>query len=358
MNIANTHMLSFSKNLVLFLVGILTLSACETSEKQELQADMKNIVPVKTAAIEMSSDPIPVVSAGILRSKQQITLAFKTGGIVEKINTDEGLAVEKGQLLAQLDQTEMSANTRQAKLALTKSKRDLNRVTSLLHDTVATYEQFQNARTAFSVAQSNMDIAMFNKKHSVIRAPVSGKILKRFVEENEMAPAGTPIFLLASTDGEQVVRVGVSDSEIIRLKLGDRATVHFDAYPEKKFEAKVTEIAGTADLATGTFEIEVSLNRMTLKLKNGFVGKVRIFPASQKPYYKVPYSALVEGTDNKAVIYLPIFKDSTARRMEVKVAHIDDEFFAVNAARGKLPSKVISEGAHYLDDKSKFYIVK
>ncbi len=350
--------MNFSKIFVLILGLVVILASCATGDKKELRATMKNIVPVKTAAIEMSSDPIPIVSAGILRSKQQITLAFKTGGIVEKISTDEGLSVKKGQLLAQLDQTEMAANTKQAKLVLTKSKRDLNRVINLLHDTVATYEQFQNAQTAFSVAQSNMDVALFNKRHSVIRAPVSGKILKRFVEENEMAAPGTPIFILASTDGEQVLRVGVSDNEIVRLSIGDPATVHFDTYPEQEFKATVTEIAGTADPATGTFEIEVSLSKSGLALKNGFVGRVKIFPSSQKPYYKIPYSALVEGTDNKAVIYLPIFKDSTAKRMEVKVAHIDDEFFAVNAARGKLPSKVISEGAHYLDDKSKFYIVK
>ena len=203
MNITKKILTHFSEKLALILGVVLVIASCDTSDKQELKANMKNVVPVKTTAIEVSSDPIPVVSAGILRSKQQITLAFKTGGIVEGINTDEGLTVKKGQLLAQLDQTEMGATTRQAKLALTKSKRDLNRVINLLHDTVATYETVSEcAKQHFSVAQSNMDVALFNKKHSVIRAPVSGKILKRFVEENEMAPAGTPIFLLASTDGE------------------------------------------------------------------------------------------------------------------------------------------------------------
>jgi RND family efflux transporter MFP subunit len=214
-------------------------------------------------------------------------LAFKTGGVVDRIFVDEGDRVEAGQTLAQLDLDEIDAQVDLAQSAFEKSERDLDRMRALYADSIVSLEQLQNVETALTAARSNLTMAQFNRRHSEIIAPSDGRIQRRHADPSELVSGGQKILELGESDN-WVIRLGLPDRDVVKIGLGDDATVHFDAYPDETFDGRVTEIAEAADPASGTFEVEVALIDSPPKLKSGFIASVDLIPSDRTSHTMIP----------------------------------------------------------------------
>jgi RND family efflux transporter MFP subunit len=344
------RILSFPKILsCLLLLPVFLLLIITGCAEKEVQEKPEEKVLVETVVAVQKEVAIPVHSSGKLSAKVEIKLSFKTGGIAERIFFDEGQTVKKGQLLAQLDLSEINAQVDQARSAFEKAYRDLARVKKLYEDNVTTLEQLQNATTALEIAESQVKVAEFNLHHSSIFAPSNGKILKRFVEPGELIGGGAPVFLFGSDETDWIVRIGVIDRDIVRLKLGDRASVLFDTYPGIPFSAHVSEIAETADPVIGTFEVEVTLDKNNHKLVSGFIAKVDIIPSKHEPFYIIPVESLVEGDGRTGFVYILDKGSGIARKTGVEIGHIFDREIAVSSGLNDGDS-VIFKGTEYLSD--------
>ncbi|NIM13725.1 MAG: efflux RND transporter periplasmic adaptor subunit [Candidatus Aminicenantes bacterium] len=318
---------------------------CGGKKKEQPKED---IIPVKIVPVTRQELAIPIYTSGQLYPKEMVKLSFKVGGIIEKLHAEEGENVKKGELLASLDLSEIQAHYNQARNAWQKAQRDLKRVKNLYNDRAATLEQLQNVETAFAVAESNLKIAKFNLDYSRIKAPANGKILKRLTEEGEIIGVGMPVFLFGSTEDQWVIKVGVSERDIVRIALRDTASVRFDAYPGKEFTASVTEISHAIDRASGTYEVELSLDNgeeQGLKLAAGFVGKARIEPSARGTYFMIPVDSIVEGEGDEGIVFT--IKDNKAVRVNVNVAHIFPETVAVRSGLEGI-NNVVTSGAAYL----------
>ncbi|MBN1996080.1 efflux RND transporter periplasmic adaptor subunit, partial [candidate division KSB1 bacterium] len=293
---------------------------CGSKKQQDVAP---SAIAVKTANVNRQSISIPIHASGILSAESQMKLAFKTGGIVEKILVNEGETVRKDQILATLMLDEINARVNQAQSALEKAQRDYDRVTNLYADSVVTLEQKQNMETALKVAQSNMQMASFNLKYSVIRAPSDGKILKRLVEPNEMVDTGYPVFVLGSTSGGWVVKTGLVDKDIVRVQMGDSVTVTFDPYPGVAFSGRITELAGAADPLHGTYEIEMSLEHTKFTLLSGFIAQIRIFPARLEQLYLIPIESLVEAQGTSGYVFS--IENGHAVKIPVSIGHVFED---------------------------------
>jgi len=341
----------FSTILAIFL--LIFWAGCRSDKKQTQKVKK---IPVKLAVVEQKEMARVLHTYGRLATKKEIKLSFKINGIIEKILIDEGQSVKKGQLLARLDLSEIDAQVKQARSSFQKAERDLERAGNLYKEKAATLEQFQNIQTAFQVAQSQLKIAEFNLRFSEIRAPSKGRILKRLVEENELVGAGMSVFFFASTDKDWIVRVGVSDSDLVRLKLKDPASVTFDAYPGLEFRASVSEIVESADPMTGTYEIELKVDARERRLVSGFVAKVDIFPSSKSCYAIIPIDALVEADRNHGYVYTVNNDSKTARRIPVTIGFLFEDKVAVVSGLDKI-THVVTEGAPYLSDGAEVEII-
>ncbi len=335
--------------LVLGSLALLLWAACSSRAEPDRTARK---IPVKTAPVTHRKVVVPVQTSGMLAAQAEMRLSFKIGGIVSRLAVEEGAKVRPGQLLASLDPAEIRAQVTQARRALEKAERDLQRVKNLYADQVATLEQLQNVTTARDVAAAQLEIAEFNLRHSKIYAPSSGRILKRFVERNELVSAGTPIFSFGATGHGWVVRVGVSERELVRLQWGDSARVRFDAYPGQDFRARVCEMAEALDPRSGTFEVELALDPSGWRLASGFVAAVEIYPATPDTFAVIPIEAVVEADGFAGVIFTPEVAETggaIARRVPVSIAHISGEFVAVRRGLENVQT-VITDGAAYLVD--------
>jgi RND family efflux transporter MFP subunit len=254
-----------------------------------------------------------------------------------------------------LNLSEISARYNNARNALQKAERDLERVSSLYRDRAATLEQFQNAGTAEEVARSNMEIARFNLDHSVIRAPYKGKILKRLAEVNEVIGPGHPVFLFGSTENQWVVRTGVPERDAVRLELEDPGEVRFDAYPGQIFQAEVSEISQAVDPASGTIEVELEIRSRNIRLMSGFVALVDVFPEKKDRCLLIPVDALVDSEGLRGYVFVP--DGNKARKIEVRIMHLFPDRVAV-VPDSVIPGRVITTGSGYLSDGMSIKIVQ
>lgn len=342
------------KNIILTCLLALTIAACSQDENQDQQS---NIIPVKYEEVKSEKYSVPVHSTGILTTTTETKLSFKVPGIIDEIFVNAGTSVSRGKLLAKLNLSEIESHLTQAKEGLEKAERDYRRIKNLYDDDVVTKEQLQNMNTALEVAKSILKAAQFNYDHSSIYAPLDGKILHRLAEEKELVGAGTPVFLFGSNGGGWIVKVGVSDREVIKLNPGDNAEVNLDAYPGKIIKGKITEIAGTADPMTGIFPVEVTLDKTKLILISGFVCKVDLFPGDNEELKSVPINSLVEADGNKAFVFAANPVKTEAVKIHVEIAYISQEKAFVRSGLNEV-NYVITDGASYLVNGSKIKLIE
>ncbi len=333
-----------------FAALILSMAACKNEAPATREEDP---IKVRTITTEEKSFSIPVKATGTLASETQSNLSFMTGGIIKDVRVDEGQEVKKGELLAELDMTEINSRLQQSRLGLEKANRDYSRVENLYQDSVVTLEQYQDARTALKLAETNYEIASFNKKHSQIVAPANGKILKKLMGVNEIVAPGHPLFAFASTDSEWVLRVSLSDRDIVSLNRGDKSEVTFDAYPGQSFEGIVDEIANAASLMSGTYEVEIRLKEKPEKLVSGLVGKAMIYP-EEKSYLVLPPDAIFEAKGLNAFVFK--LENDRVNRIPVQILSITDRGIIIS--NGISPGdRVVTDGNSYLNDGEKVTVV-
>ena len=254
-----------------------------------------------------------------------------------------------------IDMAEIDAHVQQAQSGFDKAARDVERMEALYRDSVVTLEQLQNTQTAQEVAGSGLKIARFNRRHSEIRAPANGRVLRRLAEVNELVSTGEAVLVFGAAQG-WVVRVGLSDRDVVKLKLNDEAALHFDAYPDRPFKGWVSEIAEAADPMSGTFEVEVSVDDAEGLLKSGFIARVDLVPSDTAALYYIPIEALVEGDGRDGVVYAVEAASETARRVPVRIAEILADEVAVTAGLDSVAT-VVTEGAPYLSDGARIQVV-
>ncbi len=341
---------SFSTNIVsyVFLSAAICSAGCGGKYKTPKEP---RPVKVTLAQVEEQLAAQPIYTSGTLSAKELLKLSFKVAGIIRNVNKDEGAAVKRGDMLAQLDLSEINAKLQQARIAHQQALADYERAKSLFQDSVATMEQLQLAESQLKVASSDLDIAEFNFEYATIKAPVSGRITKRLAAPNELVAPGTPIFVLASTEDNYVVKAGVTEKDILRLHLGDSAVVEFDAYPGIKFPATVQQLAAAIDNASGTYEVELSVDHSDKKMLTGFTANVVIYPSEKILYQLIPVESLVKASGYDAYVFTLDNEEKKAIRTPVKIGFILNDRIAIESGL-KGVSRVVKTGSEYLRDQS------
>lgn len=327
----------------IILTGTVLLIGC--AEKADRSVEVRQPVTVCVSKVEIGEISFPIHCVGKLSAKSEIKLSFKTGGIISTIFVEEGETLTKGAIMAQLDLSEIQATANQANLGLEKTRRDLERIGNLLRDSVATREQYDNAQTAHNLAVNQAKIARFNLKYSTISAPSSGQVLKRTAEENEMIAPGHPVFLFAASENDWVLKVNLTDKEIVQVNLFDSAMISFDAYTGISFPAWVSEVGSFSDPYTGTYEVELTLEDPGKMLVSGFIGRADIIPSKKSRFLMIPVDALLEASERSGVVYV-LEKDKPVRK-RIEIAGIREEKILVSQGLDS-GAIVITEGAAFI----------
>jgi multidrug efflux system membrane fusion protein len=363
------HLFSF-RVLLLGAATLLSVSSCglhhssaapvaaEPAAEASPATSEKELIPVRTVALTARPLSEGIRASGKLRSATELQLSFKVGGMVATLQAREGDLVQRGQVLAQLNMTEIKAQVNQARQAYDKANRELHRTQSLYRDSVTTLEQVQNARTGTETSRAGLRIAEFNQQYATIVAPVSGRVLRRSAEPGELVAAGAPVFVISSADAPWVLHVGLADRDIVRVKLGDVAQVHLDAYPERDFSGRVTRLAQASDPASGTYDVEITVQPAGQHLVSGLVGEATITPLQSAAVATVPVEALVSADGQRGYIYSLRGRGPAVQQHAVRVLRLLDDGQVAIQAQVPAGTPIISSGAAYLTPSSQVTLAR
>lgn len=340
------------------VAGAIGLVACHDGTPSTQSSDKQPIEkPLYVRAAPVSDEPVSraVRAAGLLASKDDFSLAFKVGGVVRVIDAKVGQRVKKGTLLASLDQTEVRAMVEQAQQGRDKAQRDRERMETLYDKGQVPLADLQNVRTQSAVSSAALQAAEFNYKHTSIVAPDDGWVTARKAEPGEVVAPGQAVVRFSGQRRGSVVRVPVSDRDVLQLRPMMDADITVDALSEganPTLRGRISEVSRTANPMTGTFEVEVALAedevaRLSDRLLAGLSAKVVIhIPEAARS--SVPLSSLVESKGSRASVFV-IGEDKRARKVPVEIAFLVGERAAL-----RLPppgaGEVASEGSEALYD--------
>lgn len=319
-------------------------------------ADSVEAVAVTVAQVKHEQRNQPIRNSGRISQKNELRLSFKTGGLIEEIKVEEGDEVTAGQVLATLDLEEIDAQQKRAASAYKKVAADLQRFSKLHDEALVSLQVKQNAQAASDSAAADLQIANFNKKLSVIRAPASGRVLKRYVEASELIQPGQPVFLLASSKQGSIVRVGLIDQDIVKVALGDPARISLDAYPGRSFTGTVSEVALSTDSNVGTFEVEILIDDQGFALRSGLIARVEITPVSGDLQYFIPIESVFKADNGLATVFVLDEEKNVVNEVSVEIVEFLQDEVAVRGSL-KASDKVIKLGAPYLSDGSQVSVV-
>ena len=336
---------------VLMPALLLTAAACGGADVAPAAEDTVRI-PVRVVTPELRRTMPPIVLTGTLGAKEEIPLAFKIGGVVARVAVEAGQSVRAGQVLAELSLAEIDAQVSAAREGRDKAQRDMTRAERLLADSVATRSQVEDARTQLDVTSAQLRAAEFNRQYAVIRAPARGIVLRRQLEVGQLVGPNAPLIVLRTERRGLVLRAAAADRDAVRLKVGERASIAFDAFPGEEFAGRVERVGVAAMPMTGTYEVEITVVAGSQRLSSGLIGRATMSPRAATAMPMIPAEALLEVDGAAASVFVLNETGDAVHRIALRVAFLDGAMAAIS---GGLPAnaRVVTAGATRLVEGAK-----
>ena len=297
---------------IVILVGAMAWLFSGKKEKRQITFETANVTP---ANIQNS-----ITATGTIEPVTSVTVGTQVSGIISKIFVDYNTVVKKGQVIAELDKTNLISNLNTAKANLSSAQGKLNyesanfkRYQALFDKGLVSADDYENAKLAYiqakesvTTARENVQTAQTNLGYATITSPIDGVVLSKEVEEGQTVAASysTPeLFTIAQDLTDMRVIADVDEADIGGVKEGERASFTVDAYPNDTSEGTVTQVRqeATEENNVITYEVVISAPNADLKLKPGLTANVTIFTAEKQGVLSVPSKALRFNPDKETV---------------------------------------------------------
>ena len=264
-----------------------------------------------TAAVAPANIMNSITATGTIEPVTSVTVGTQVSGIVSKLYVDYNSVVKKGQVIAELDKTNLMSQLNSAKTQLATAQSQLNyqttnfnRYKTLYQKGLVATDDFDNAKLSYTqakeqVASAKEEVqrAQTNLGYATITSPIDGIVLSKSVEEGQTVAASfsTPeLFTIAQDLTNMQVVANVDEADIGDVKEGERVSFTVDAYPDDTFEGTVKQVRQEATTTNNvvTYEVVISAPNADLKLKPGLTANVTIYTAERKGVLSIPSKAL------------------------------------------------------------------
>lgn len=264
-----------------------------------------------TAAVAPANIMNSITATGTIEPVTSVTVGTQVSGIVSKLFVDYNSVVKKGQVIAELDKTNLMSQLNTAKTQLATAQSQLNyqtanykRYKTLFEKGLVAADDFDNAKLSYTqakeqVASAKEEVqrAQTNLGYATITSPIDGVVLSKSVEEGQTVAASfsTPeLFTIAQDLTNMQVVADVDEADIGDVKEGERVSFTVDAYPDDTFDGEVKQVRQEATTTNNvvTYEVVISAPNADLKLKPGLTANVTIYTAERKGVLSVPSKAL------------------------------------------------------------------
>jgi RND family efflux transporter MFP subunit len=242
-----------------------------------------------------------------------VAVSARTAGTLVAVLVEEGDRVRAGQLLAELDTREVSAQLEHAKAVLANAETAFNRARDLRGGDLISESELDAARSAHDMAKADVELWSTRLAFCRITSPVSGVVTRKDVEAGTTVSSGDALFTLAD-DSALVVRVQVSELDVVRLHPGLPVSLRLDAYPGRDIGGHIRRIFPSADPVSRLVPVEVELDPRPqgVDARPGFLARVGFALDRHEEVLAVPAPAV--GTAASGSYVYVVQADTLVRR--------------------------------------------
>ena len=304
------------KNVILSTLAIAVLAGCSGKKDSDKDTSVVEAIPVKVQKLEKENIARTLDYTANLQADEQVYYAPAATGRIEKIYVEVGDRIKKGQLLVEMDRT----NLQQAEVQLKNLETEYNRAKMLNETQSISNQAYDAAVTQYEVAKSNVD---FLKENTRMLAPFNGVVTGKYFENGEVytgaafGGASKPSIIAIEKINPLKAYVNLSEQYFLSVKKGTKVELKSSLYPDRVFEGQVSIVYPTIDPASRTFTVEVKIPNDDEALRPGMYGTINFFIGNTETVV-VPAIAVLklQGANDR---YVFINKDGKAKRVYVNL---------------------------------------
>ncbi len=299
------------------------VAGCKKKEAQEVE----KVINVRTVTVEKKSLRPSVEAVGTLKPSQEVVISPEVDGIIRRLYVEEGSAVAKGMVLAEINETDYrldleraEAALRQAEATLVNVKVEFSRKESLYKEQLVTQQQFDDITTRVTLAAGDADraraalsLARERYARSRVRSPLAGAVREKRVTAGDFVRTGTPMLWIVQANPVKL-SFSVPERDVGSLKVGQEVEFRVDSYPDKTFTGRLTSIYPSLDEKTRTLQADALIPNPRGLLKPGLFARVTLYTGPARDTVVIPItSILYENTLKK------VYRVEGDRAREVKI---------------------------------------
>lgn len=289
------HQKMYSKmkyaRIIPFIVLAAGLCSCTGKDSQKtaaaqtettVQAATPVVAVITAQAEDVDQDAVysTTIQANVINN-----IVPQAGARIRKINVEVGDFVTKGQVLAEMDRSNLTAT----ELQLKNTKSEFERITALYKKGGVSQSDFESAEMALKVAENSYSNLLEN---TILRSPIDGVVSARGYDQGDMYAMQGPLFVVQQVSPVKML-VAVSERDYTKVKEGAAVTLRADAFQGETFQGKVSKVYPTVDAATHTVNVEVKVPNKDRRLRPGMYASARIVFGTNHSVV-VPASAIIK----------------------------------------------------------------
>lgn len=332
---------------IIGLLGLVLISSCSEKKEQGVKAPTR----VNTMVVSSASGHGTQSYVGIVEEREGTAVSFTSMGVVKRVLVNEGQVVSRGQLIAEMDNTQARNLLRSAEVSMAQANDALERY-GMLHDNGSLPEvQWVEVQSKVAQAKSQLDIAKKNLADCRLVAPVSGIIGKKLVGTGETALPSQAVVTILDVNTVKV-KVAVPETEISSITSSTPSQIYVEAAQKTVIGGKI-EKGVQADALTHTYDVRIHVRNADHKLLPGMVASVQF--ASGSPYVAqqamLPVTAVQKSSDGSLFVWT-IANDSTAHRTKVSIGNTTGNQVTVLGGLD-MGQRVVTDGFQKLSEGTK-----
>ncbi|HPX31733.1 MAG TPA: efflux RND transporter periplasmic adaptor subunit [Smithella sp.] len=351
--------------LLILLAAVIALSLASCKKKEK--AVKENLINVRIAqAVKKQVRPY-IETTGTLKADEEVVISSEVDGIVKTVTVEEGSAVERGTLLAEindidyaLDAKRADAALKQAQANLANVKAEFQRKDALFREELITRQQFDDISTRVALAEADLarskatlDTSRERLARTRIYSPLRGMVKEKRISVGDYVRTSSPLFQLIKVDLLKL-NFTVGEKDLAALKTGQDVDFTVDSFPDKKFKGRVNLLYPHLEERTRTLQAEAVIPNAGNLLKPGLFAKATIYTGAPRDVVVAPLTALIY---DDSTVSLFVVEETTARSRKVKTGQKYGE--SVEIIEGlKDQEQIVVVGQNNLSEGVKVHVAR
>lgn len=349
----------------LLILIVFFINGCEKPTEKPVNEERIKIV--KTFTIEQLENSREYSFPGIINPEKEIKLSFRVPGPIVQFKAETGKRVQKGDLIAQIDERDFKIRVKNLEATLDAAKAKLRdaslqygRYKSLLKENAAAQSTFDRIEANYKAAKSqtealeeqlaNAENALFDTK---LKAPIAGYINSLYTEKHETVQAGQPIVSIVDTSATEV-EIFIPENLVNKAYSFKNYNFSPTAYPDRRFKAVLKEVGKKSTGPGQTYPLKLrSMPNDIIKPGMSSIVRFDLELHSNQSVFKIPLSAIVNTDYSSAHVWKLTPEKNTPVKTDVKIIKILKTGQAEISGDLKHGDKIVSAGANYIDENSK-----